>query len=407
MSKALYKIPLFFCFIFLNARAQPAQKKDSLVSDYIQKLGSIWTQNSNQSFNSYLYSSNDALSQISYFFNFKDEAFDEVFRKKIIAQEKVLSQEQLIYKKDKGFNFIAGYQYNFAPPIADADEMVVFRQRFQAGVEWDIFRSGLYENKTKVKQLKYKQQALNYQRSKSFSNLVLKNNYNMIIYLLNEEKIEVLNARKGFVESFKDITAQLLSLNQITKESYIKVIQHLNDINYQINIYKRYNDLYSKFKASKPQKVSLPVFDINYEKVAEKMINATVVDSADYYNMLAATDQNYFLKDMSLKPNLKYNFYDVYNSASVNRTFLSAGINLSVPLAMNHNLKKQRDVMNAELQAVTKSHFGMDTQNVVLNSLYEFSYKQKQYANLLQKRQLFEELLRNEKVKQQYGKCGV
>jgi hypothetical protein len=403
MSKVLYKIPLFFCLIFLNVRAQTGLKKDSLVSDYIRKLSSIWAENSNQSFNSYLYSSNDALSQIPYFFNFKDEAFNETFQKKIMAQQKILAQEQLIYKKDKGFNLIAGYQYNFSPPIVDPEEMVVFRQRFQAGIEWDIFRSGFYESKAKIKQLKYKQQALNYQRSKAFSSLVLKNNYNMIIYLLNEEKIEILTARKAFVESFKDITAQLLSLNQITKENYIKVAQHLNDINYQINLYKRYNDLYTKFKTNKPQKATLPVFDINYEKVAEKIINTPVIDSADYYNMLAANDQNYFLKEMSLKPNLKYNFYDVYNTTSNNRTFLSAGLNLSVPLAMNHNLKKQRDVMIAELQAITKSHFGMDTQNVVLNSLYEFSYKQKQYSNLLQKRQMFEELLRNEKVKQQYG----
>jgi hypothetical protein len=374
-----------------------------LVSDYIQELSSIWSKHSNQSFNSYLYSSEEALSQIPYFFNFKDQIFQESLEKKIAAQQKVLAVEQNIYKKDKGFNFIAGYQYNFAPPIVDPDEAVVFRQRFQAGIEWDILRSGLYESKAKVKQLKYREKALSYQRSQSFSHLVLKNNYNMIVYLLNQEKIEILNQRKSFIESFKEITGQLLSLSQITKESYIKVGQHLNDINYQINIYKRYNDLFLKYKATAPQKAPLPVFDINYDKITEKMLHAPLIDSSDYYNLLAASDQNYFLKEMSLKPNLKYNFYDVYNATSGNRTFLSAGLNLSVPLAMNSSLKKERDVLNAELQVLTKSKFGMDTQNVVLNSLYEFSYKQKQYANLLQKRQMFEELIRNEKVKQQYA----
>ncbi|MBA3665952.1 MAG: hypothetical protein H0W61_17375 [Bacteroidetes bacterium] len=252
--------------------------------------------------------------------------------------------------------------------------------------------------------MQYKEKALDYQGRNSVAGYVLKNNFNTVVYLLNAEKITILNQRKAFVESFSGITRQLLSLNQVSKENFIKVQQHSNDIDYQLGIYERYNALHENLKIKKPEGMVLPIFDIDYTKIAEQFVTSSHIDSTAYYNMLAAGSGNYFFRDLSLNANVKYNFYDVYNSNVPNRTYVSLGLNLAMPLVMNQKNKKERDLLTARLLtegSATKT--GMDTQNVVLNSLYEFKYKQKQYGNLLQKRELFAELLRNEEVKHDYN----
>lgn len=380
-----------------------SQTKDSVISDYITRLSAIWAKNSSITFNEILNSQTQNVSAIVPFYSLNYSGSNAAFEKNTL-QKQINLQEQMIYKKEPGVSFIAAYQKNFQAPFADPEDIVVFRQKFQTGLQWDFFRSGLYESRMRLKQLKYKQKELEFQNMKDVTGLILKSNFNMIVYLLNEEKINVLEKRKTFMESFAAITKQLLSLSQVSKENFIKVQQHLNDIDYQLNVYQRYNQLHENLKLLKPEKTFFPVFDIDYNKVAESFITPLAQDSSTYYNMLAATSQNYLLKELGLNANVKYNFYDVANTVVPNRSFVSVGVNLSMPLAFNYKYKKQKDVLTAQLfRESTKAKSGMDTQNVVLNSLYEFKYKQKQYGNLLQKRELFEELIRNEEVKYQFN----
>lgn len=379
-----------------------SQERDSVVANYINQLSSVFNSRSSVTFNEVLNPPNSDLSAILPFYS--SVSANTVYTDKLALQQKINREEQMIYKKDPGFSMIAVYQKNFKSPIADPEDIVIFKQKFQAGFQWDLLRSGLYESRSKIRQLQYREKGLQWQMTHNLSSLVLKNNFNMVVYLLNEEKIKVLEQRRAFVQSFVETTKQLLSLNQVSKENYIKVQQHLNDIEYQLNVYQYYNRVHENLKLSKPSKVVLPVFDIDYNKITEQLVNKPVFDSAAYYNLEAAAAQNYLLKEMSLSTNVKYNFYDVYNSNVPNRTYVSLGVNLSVPLAMNQKNKKQRDVLTAQLiNGNLTDRSGMDTQNVILNSLYEFRYKQKQYANLLQKRELFSELLRNEEVKYHYG----
>lgn len=380
-----------------------SQTKDSVISDYITKLSAIWAKNSSVTFNEILNSPTQNVSAIVPFYNLNFGGSNAAFEKNSL-QKQINLQEQMIYQKDAGVSFIAAYQKNFQTPFADPEDIVVFRQKFQTGLQWDFFRSGLYENRMRLKQLKFKQKELEFQNMKAVTGLILKNNFNMIIYLLNEEKITVLQKRKVFMESFASITKQLLSLSQVSKENFIKVQQHLNDIDYQLNVYQRYNQLHENLKLLKPEKTVFPVFDIDYNKVAESFISPAAQDSSAYYNMVAASSQNYMLKELGLNANVKYNFYDVANTVVPNRSFVSVGVNLSMPIAFNYKYKKQKDVLTAQLYSESvKAKVGIDTQNVVLNSLYEFKYKQKQYGNLLQKRELFEELIRNEEVKYQFN----
>ena len=379
-----------------------SQTKDSIVSAHIEYLSSVWNKNYNVSFSELVNPATHTMSDLQLFYN-SNPAGNNLL-KKVSLQKQINLQEQIILKHDPGFNFIAGYQKNFQSPFADPEDIVVFRQRFQTGIQWDFFRAGLYENRSKLKQLKYKQKALEWQAQNAVTNAVSRNNFNLIVYLLNEEKIYVLKKRKELIESLLFVSGQLLSLNQISKENYIKIHQHLNDIVYQLNVYERYNEMHANLKLKAPEKINLPSFDIDYNKVTEKLVNSGNVDSSSYYATKVAGSQNYFLNDLSLNANVKYNFYDVYNSAISNRSFLSVGVNLSMPLALNQKNKREKDILTAMLlNERTAQNNVLDTQNVILNSLYEFKYKQKQYGNLLQKRELFDELLRSEQVKFNYG----
>lgn len=404
MPILLHKKLIIVSVLLLSRVFSISQNKDSIVGDYISRLSAVWITNSEISFSEYLNSSQQNIAALAPFYNSKSPV-DPLMMQKVSLQKQINRQEQLIYKKDPGLSFVAGYQKNFNSPIADPEDIVVFRQKFQTGVQWDFLRSGLFENRSKLRHLQFREKALAWQSMNAVTGYILVNNFNMIVYLLNEEKISVLNKRKELMESISGITKQLLSLSQISKENYIKVLQHLNDIAYQLNVYQRYNDLHANLNLSKPQKTVLPVFDIDYTKIAGQVLSASAIkDSSVYYNMLAASSQNYLINDIALNTNVKYNFYDVFNSNITNRSFLSVGVNLSMPLTMNNKYKKQKDILTAQLISETSlAKAGVDTQNVVLNSLYEFKYKQKQYGNLLQKRELFEELIRNEQVKYQFS----
>jgi len=372
----------------------PAQEdnKDELVSGYIKVLTSLWETSNTKTFDGYIVDSTLTL---------KTEPFKVTSDSGIYLQKELLLRQntlmQRINKKDVGLKYTLSYQENFNSPVADPLEVVVFKRRAITGFEWDILKSGFYESRTKNKILKLEAEALAKKQYTSNLNAFTAKNTEQIIRHFNEKKIDILNARKKLNEEQTVTVEKLWSIKHITKDDYLKAIQNTTDINAQYNVYRNYNEVQlpnrSKFD------FDLPILDLDLAKLFQNAnvdpIDTSVVNS----NGEIARLKTLFVNDISLSTYARYSYYDVYDGGPPNRSFLSLGMNISVPLAFNQKERREYYTIQGQIANQKDEVINHDIQINLLNYYYEYQYKLKQFKNLYHKRLVFLELLRTERVK--------
>lgn len=387
---AFFLIGLFTC----SCHLLKSQTQDELVSSYIQNLTDIWNELNSNAFSSYIIDSSLTL---------KSEPFK--IEKKSSANNRTqtllrLNQlQQSINNKDLGLHATVNYQENFKSPFIDPEEIVVFKRRAIAGLDWDILNNGFYENKIKNKILKVNYAVLEKKQNAETESIFQNTQTAQIIAYFNIKKIEILDARKKLNKKQIPIIEKLWSIKHITKDNYLKAIQNSTDIDAQYNLYRNYNQAKLNTKLFE---FDLPILELNVHELLQK-INERPFDSTTLDASQIAKYQSSYIKDISLKAYTRYNYYDVYNSNQPNRSYISAGMNLSLPLTFNQKDKKEyylTQYMLANSQEATDS---IDFQSLILNKYYEYQYKLKQFKNLYHKRLVFEELLRTERVKAQLG----
>ncbi len=382
-------IGIFLCPVSLIQ----GQNKDEVVSLYIKNLTDIWDEANTKTFTSYIVDSTLTL---------KSEPF-KIEQKKSLNQTQQLQLrlnqlQQSINKKDVGLQATVNFQENLNSPVVDPEETVVFRRRAIAGIDWDILNNGFYENRVKNKILKLNYIALQHKQYNEHLNSFQNKQTAQILFYFNKKKVEILDARKSLNNKQMPIVEKLWSIKHITKDNYLKAIQNSTDINAQYNLYLNYN------KANQLNNVDfgfeLPILDINIQQLLQKS-NATGIDSSLINASQIAKHQSSYIKDVSLKAYTRYNYYDVYNSSQPNRSFISVGMNLSLPLAFNQKDKKEFYLTQQQLANYKEGSDSADFQATLINKYYEYQYKLKQFKNLYHKRLVFEELLRTERAKAQ------
>ncbi len=380
-------IGLILCFQFQN-KAQP---NDELVSSYIKNLSDIWVEMNPRTFDAFILDS--SLTLIADPFKLVPTSNKDL-RKEMLLRSNILQQS--INKKDLGFHFTVNYQENFKSPIADPEEIVIFKRRAIAGLDWDILKNGFYDNKVKNKVLKVDYDLI--QRKKYSDNL---NKFQSIqteqlIRYFNEKKIAILNTRDSLNLLQTSIIEKLWSIKHITKDNYLKAIQNTTDISAQYNLYRNYNQ--AEIANKQKFEFELPLLDINLASLLQKSNIESIDSNLAYYQQNAKYKSSY-INDISLKAYTRYNYYDVYNSNQPNRTYVSVGMNLSVPLAFNQKDKKELYVIQSQLANYKAEVSQQDFQANLLNHYYEYQYKLKQFKNLYHKRLVYLELIRTERAK--------
>lgn len=392
LSKNIRTSTIFIWLLFCHCSIIFGQNKDELVSSYIKNLSDTWNELNTKTFSSFIVDSTLSL---------KAEPFK--IEQKISTNNKNQLQlrlnqlQQKINKKDIGLHATVSYQENLNAPIVDPEEIVVFKRRAIAGLDWDLLNNGLYENRLKNKILKLNYAALEKKQLTDNLNAFQNKQTTQIISYFNAKKIEILNTRKYLNNKQAPVIEKLWAIKHITKDNYLKLIQNTTDINAQYNLYQNYNQVNIE-KGNFP--FELPILDLNIQQLMQKInnspVDSTLADAAE-----VAKYQASYLKDVSLKAYTRYNYYDVYNAAQPNRSFVSVGMNLSLPLAFNQKEKKEYYLTQYLLSNTKETTDSLDVQLIVLNKYYEYQYKLKQFKNLYHKRLVLEELLRTERVKAQ------
>ncbi len=397
MIRFRYIAIVFILMLFNGIRCQVfSQSIDSVVTKYIQQLNTIWLNHKNSTFDNLIIDSSAKL--INEPFKISDDEKQNNYKNLLLKSNQV---QQQIYQKEHGVRFTLAYQENLKAPLVDPEEIVVFKRRAIAGIDWDLLNNGLFEYKQKLKLLKLEREMLLKKQMRENLEAFQASQTEEIIRYFNNKKLLILNHRQNLNTEQSRIIEQLWTIKHITKDNYLKVIQNTTDINAQYNIYKNYND--AGTRQGHLNDVDLPILDINVQKLIQHcLLHDSIQNDTLSYAKIAKYQSSYF-KEMSLKAYTRYSYYDVYNQTLPDRSYVSVGFNLSAPLTLNQKDKKEYYFLQQQINNFQAPNRTVNSQSFLLNLYYEYQYKLKQFKNLYHKRLVYIELLRTEDVKQKLG----
>lgn len=369
-----------------------SSSKDSIVSSKLGELREFWSKYN------YLASKKTDFESIYVLKKVFDINQNDTMDRNDMVQRVNYAQIDAL-KKQIGLSVGGNYQENFNPGVG-ANDLLVYKRRAQVGLDWNILGNGLISSKYKQEILRNENTILGLIPKKNLTEAEYLKVYHSIIYAFNEHKIKLLQEREKIIEEKISTANDLFVMQSLKKIDLMEMIQQQVDVKSQYQIYKAYNEqLVQTEPQSIPVNKVLPVFDI----VSDRLFNYSIQQQNDSIVKLKTKNyqlQNSFWNTVDLSANVRYNYFDLVQSTSSTRDFVSAGLSFSLPLPLNINGKKAVVKEKAALE-VFDQKTEQDAQNSEwLNRLYEFRYKLKQYNNLTESHKKYEELVRLERVKE-------
>ncbi|MBI3134956.1 MAG: hypothetical protein HYZ14_09825 [Bacteroidetes bacterium] len=313
-----------------------------------------------------------------------------------------LEKQKELIERDYGLAITGSYLENINPTIGDLEDNLFYSRKFSAGVEWNLLNDGYFENQVQSRILEDKIQRSRMMNDATDESFHYLERFDYTIYIFNKVKIELLNERKQQLEKQYDIVSELVYLKKLTKEEIINLQTRLAEVESLINVYKSYNDYLGVQDDSATFDIeNLPLIDLNYEHIfsllemqTDSLLSTSVYE--DYYS---------WYHQVNLSPYLRYNYYDLIGDSY--RNYFTAGLTFSMPIPFNHKLQNEIESEKWKYDNEKLVQNRINLQEDILNTGYEFRYKLKQFISFYQKRVLFMERLRIEKVKVRLGDVNV
>ena len=387
---------LCICILALSYLPTHAQQEDTaIVSQTIQQLNNFWNR---FNYPAPVFDDTSGFTQLNSLFSYHPTITqnNRVLNDQILLNELKAGQ----YKKDWGLELNAGYSENFNPNFSD-DDNLIYNRRIQSGVSWDILNSGFVENRKLSKAALLQNMLMEQTLSVSGGQEVFTARWNRIIFAFNKEKVRLLDLRLQLLRAQNAAASKLFHTKYISKESMLESDKRLAEISSMYDIYKTYNEQLQILNTDTVLNIThFPLIDIRYEKVFETQYNQETPHDSIYQIMMAKSAlENDFLNEVSLNAYLRYNYYDLVIANPANRAFMSAGLNLSVPLFFGGKTRKQYNEVKARLEHDKMLSSARNEEKDLLNDCYEYRYKLKQYISFYQKKLIFEEILRQENAR--------
>ena len=318
--------------------------------------------------------------------------------------DSIYNLKSSIYKRDIGLDFNSSIVNNQQIDIVNLDDNLPFKSRIQSGIEWNLLKNGLFQNKREAKKILIEQK-INNQLSNNFldKNTYLES-YNNIIKLFNEKKILLLNSRQKMLSTFNGSLSRLYISNTIKQDEWLEVQQRLAENKSLLQIYQPYNAIQNT--NSSKTNLNFPIFDINEQELM-KYQNSLQKDSLEYYfNQINKLSDNW-LSTVNFSPFTRYNYYNLINGSSASyRAFFSVGANLSIPLDFNrskiktlHELESKQKIQSIE----NKHQFYFEE---LANDLYEYRYNLYQLTSIYYKRKIIEDAISIENIKRELNRAN-
>lgn len=379
----IFLISTFFC------HAQTA--KDTLVANKISKLQKV--------FHNYQQLTTSKIQQ-GYLENAK-KVFSNAQPSSTDApyQNAVKKAELEKLKRNAGLEFNSNYLQNFETGAGEED--IIYRQRIQAGIDWNILKGGLFENTNKAKQAELQMAINNLNARQDKKQQEISARHAQVIYKFNIEKIRLLKKRKEILDEKTDLINSLHDLKEITNLEFIHFKQSLIDIKSALDIYENFNIIFKEqFTTDSSEAFTLPLIDFDFASfLKDYAALGALEDSILKLSIKALELQQSVNHKMNLKASLRYNYYDAFYSETA-RNFMSAGLSFSIPIGGGDG--KQLTAAKTEMIKHKLTSGNREQLAEMMSNFYEFRFKLKQYLDLYEKNAEWAELLRIERVRMQY-----
>jgi len=368
------------------------KNKDSLVSANINILEDFWKKYNYLSTRKQVFENTSVIPGI-----YEVKANDTIARGDYLNH---LNEAKIKQRKNEfGLSVAGSYQENSTAGIGN-DDLVMYRRRAQAGLDWDVLSNGLLKSKYDQKILK-NEMIINSLKPEV---AVSRDDYitvsHKIIYAFNRHKISLLEQRQQIINDKIDAANELYLLKHLPKLELMQIIQQQVDVSSMFQVYKAYNEqLKQEINSDNIPENILPLFDLD----PDKLVTYNNLPSNDSILKLEIKNlelENSAWTDVHLKTQVRYNYYNYSGLNQSDRSFFSAGLSFAVPLPMG--FKADKNAVAAEAELLRYDHKNSSEQKNIdlLNTVYEFRYKLKQYNNFYEKHKKYEELLRIERVKE-------
>jgi hypothetical protein len=387
---------LVLCVFAIHSFGQIGYNKDSLITSKIADLNEFWKKYNDLSSSKIKFESYSSVPDIYKISNVDSVSVADYQNKVIDAKIKLL-------KQDVGLAATGNYLENFNPGF-NTDDNLIYHRKFQAGLDWNILSDGYIDNRYKQQILKNESTINSLQPKTKIKGEDYVAISHKIIYIFNVHKIEILQKRQQIIDDKISIANELYLLKHLPRADLLKIMQQQVDVGSMNQIYKSYNEqLTLQVDEKSLPKDVLPLFDVDITKAfsfnAAEPLNDSIL-KLEIQNLELGHKP---LSDIKLSTQLRYNYFDLANKTTASRSFMSAGIGVSVPIPLG--IKANKNVVSAQskLLAYQQTESKSSQQTDLLNSFYEFRYKLKQYNNFYEKRKMYDELIRVERVKDKFG----
>jgi hypothetical protein len=313
-------------------------------------------------------------------------------------QDNYYDAKAALLRKEWGLSGRADILQNLNPTFSDADDQILYKRRYQVGVEWDILKDGFLDKRLELKgipsQKAYYQYLENYKNSK----MDFGPKMNECLYFFNAKKIKLLDQREILLNQQLKSAFKLFNLKKITRENVLQIQTRIAETQGMRNIYESYNINLAPGNDSLFYENEAPLFDLNYSYFFDRLATGLAADSVFEMLKESSESQRKWYNDVGLKAYSRYSYYDLIKVPN-KRAFFSIGLTATVPILFTTKEQKAVDQANLLRRQYDLQKQQTDKRLEVLNEAYEFRYHLKQYVIFHQKKILQLEALRRERVK--------
>jgi|GEM_PF-1252928 len=301
-------------------------------------------------------------------------------------------------KRDVGFSAAGSYQENSTAGIS-SDELIIYRRRLQAGIDWDILQAGLVQSLHRKKVL---------ENERIINALTLDNRGRSVItvqrirYMFNRLRLDLGNRRRQLVEDVIPPATELYQLKYLPKLDLMNLAKNEVDVQGQNYLTERLNeDLQKGIDTSGVPMGLPPVFDINEDVLFGKKMHLAA-DSVLKLRIRNLELSNSPWHVFSLRGQVRYNFYNYSGLDQPERYFISGGLNFSFPLPLRTGATSRSVKAEAEMMRYEANKAKAEDERLMSDVLIEYRDLLSQYEVLVEKLKMAEEKIRAEGVRKQY-----
>ncbi len=374
------KLLLIVCFVTGLFSLNSTGQSDAIFTDITNNLDKLITDYLDASLLRHNFPDDPGFLQ----FLFKPKSVDSILFK---ATNERFNREIKLAKQDIGLNIRTGAIFNLKESLFEEDG-VFYRNRYQVGLDWDFFKSGLIENRLKAKQLRAEGNAhrlAEYSKMKDQSYQYI---FSQIIYTFNKLKIDIVRHRHQFLDEQLAIAYKMFYLKYIHWEEVLQILSKKAQSELFVNNYSTYvSDVLLPEGIKEVPIGPLPVFNIMFENILATGVDTLPAKLVSEQKINALQYQMNPLKDIGLSGFVRYNRYQQSELGESNRDFMSAGMQMEIPIPLGiksrQKLRKAKETLiSLEKQADYDKQY-----NEILNHFYEYEYTLKRFIEFYHQKQ--------------------